>query len=153
MFNLFRNKNKDRYYGDVVDIVKVGVIKPNAFNDFTLSIQYNIYIHDTNIHVGKCDLRLGEDRSLYYAGNIGYNIAIEHRGHSYAYYACLLLFEIAKNEHQVKRLIITCSPDNIASRRTLEKLNGRLLEVTDVPEDHYLYQRGEKVKNIYEYLL
>ena len=48
-------------------------------------------------------------------------------------------------------LIITCSPDNIPSRRTLEKLGGTLLETANVPEDHWLYQRGEKVKNIYRY--
>lgn len=46
-------------------------------------------------------------------------------------------------------IIITCSPENTASRRTIEKLGGELLETVEVPEDHWLYERGELVKNIY----
>ena len=41
------------------------------------------------------------------------------------------------------------SPENTASRRTIEKLGGELLETVEVPEDHWLYERGELVKNIY----
>ena len=51
------------------------------------------------------------------------------------------------------KLIITCSPDNIASKKTLIKLGGQLLETCDVPSDHWLYLRGETVKEIYLFKL
>ena len=91
------------------------------------------------------------NEELYYAGNIGYHILQAYRGHHYAYEACLLLFEIAREEYEQTELIITCSPENTPSRKTLEKLNGELLEVTDVPRNHWLYRQGERVKNIYRY--
>ena len=53
----------------------------------------------------------------------------------------------------MQELLITCSPDNIASRRTLEKLQGELVETADVPRSHWLYERGETVKNIYRFQL
>ncbi len=99
--------------------------------------------------VGICDLRFGENEELYYAGNIGYTVFMRYRGNHYAYKACMILLEIAKKEG-IKKLWITCSPENIASRKTIEKLNSTLLEVADVPHDHWLYRNGETVKNIYE---
>ena len=42
---------------------------------------------------------------------------------------------------------------NIASKKTLQKLGGQLLETVEVPAGHWLYQRGETVKNIYRFLL
>ena len=90
---------------------------------------------------------------LYYAGNIGYHVYERYRGNGYAYKACLELFKIAKNVYHMDKLIITCSPDNIASKKTLIKLGGQLLETCDVPKDHWLYLRGETVKEIYLFKL
>ena len=90
---------------------------------------------------------------LYYAGNIGYHVYERYRGNGYAYKACLELFKIAKNVYHMDKLIITCSPDNIASKKTLIKLGGQLLETCDVPSDHWLYLRGETVKEIYLFKL
>lgn len=50
-------------------------------------------------------------------------------------------------------LLITCSPDNIASCKTLEKLHGKYIEKVDVPENHWLYARGETIKLIYRFIL
>lgn len=152
--NLFWFLKKDseprRYPGEVVDLVvekKVPGMREGAGE----TIWYGIYQTGTNIRVGYCDLRLGMNEELYYAGNIGYHILQAYRGHHYAYEACLLLFEIAREEYEQTELIITCSPENTPSRKTLEKLNGELLEVTDVPRNHWLYRQGERVKNIYRY--
>lgn len=103
--------------------------------------------------VGECDLRLGMNDEIYYAGQVGYRVYLPFRGHGYAYDACKLLFEIAKNEYHMNDLIITCSPENIASHKTLEKLKGTLIEKIDVPESHWLYLRGETVKCIYRFVL
>lgn len=103
--------------------------------------------------VGECDLRLGMNDEIYYAGQVGYRIYYPYRGHGYAYEACLLLFSLAKQKYGFHELLITCSPDNIASHKTLEKLHGTFLKTVNVPKAHWLYQRGETVKEIYYYSL
>ena len=85
--------------------------------------------------IGRCDLRLGHNRGLYYGGNIGYTIFPDYHGHHYAEKACRLLFELAKR-HELSWLIITCQPDNLPSRRTCERLGGELLEIAPLPEDN-----------------
>lgn len=72
-----------------------------------------------------------------------------YRGNGYAYDAAKILLTIGFDEYGMDEIIITCSPDNIPSRCTIEKLGGELKETADVPEDHWLAQRGELVKNIY----
>ena len=37
--------------------------------------------------------------------------------------------------HNMSYLYITCNPDNIPSRKTLEYLKGELLEIAELPED------------------
>ncbi|MCF0109713.1 MAG: GNAT family N-acetyltransferase [Erysipelotrichaceae bacterium] len=102
--------------------------------------------------VGYCDLRLGMNEAIYYAGQIGYHVYLPYRGHGYAYQACLIMFQIAKDQG-LNELLITCSPDNMASRKTLEKLGGVLEATVDVPKWHWLYRKGEPVKQIYRFKL
>ena len=66
--------------------------------------------------------------------------------------ACRLLFEEAKRYH-FPYVIITCNPDNYASKRTLERLGGDLLEVVDLPPDNDMYQNGERQKCIFHFPL
>ena len=104
-----------------------------------------------NEKIGECDLRVGMNDELYYAGNIGYRIYEPYRGHGYAYEAAKMLMRIAREIHGFDEIILTCSPDNIASRKTLEKLGGVLVETVNVPSWHWLYKRGETVKQIWRY--
>lgn len=115
------------------------------------SYDFGIYEHDMDTRVGYCDVRIGMNEELYYAGNIGYRINPPYRGHGYAYEACRLLFPLAHEKYGMDELLITCSPDNIPSNKTIQKLGCRYLTCVDVPEWHWLYQRGEKRKNIYRY--
>ena len=48
-------------------------------------------------------------------------------------------------------LIITCKPDNIPSYRTCEVLDGELIEVKEVPQDHDLRRQGYTYVNIYRF--
>ncbi len=101
--------------------------------------------------MGECDLRLGHNEKLYYGGNIGYCIDKPFRGHNYAAKSCLLLFSLAML-HKMKYLIITCDPDNIASRKTLERLGGELLEIVVLPEDNDMrIQDGSTEKCIFRF--
>lgn len=145
LIRLFGNNN--RYSGEVVDLKKERTLVS------TDSVLFGIYEHETDRQVGECDLRLKSDLEYYYAGNIGYRIYEPYRGHSYAYYACRVLLGVARNQFGMKELIITCSPDNIPSRKTIEKLDAQFIECVNVPADHWLYRRGEKIKNIYKIIL
>ena len=150
LFSIFREDKKRRIRGSVVDLVEEQVYEADRSNQYVPSYFYGIYVHDSQKRAGYCDLRVGYNRELYFAGNIGYHVNPPYRGHHYAYEACRLLFDVAR-EKGMDTLIITCSPDNAASLKTLEKLGGEYLETVDVPPDHWLYQRGEPVKRIYRY--
>lgn len=108
--------------------------------------------NNKGIKMGVCDLRIGHNDKLYYGGNIGYNIDATYRGNHYAGKACLLLFELAR-KHNLEYLIITCNPENIASRKTCEYAGGELLEVTELPDDSDMRDRGETQKCIFKFKL
>ena len=126
------------------------VSEKQAF-DGVATIFYDILLHDTKLRVGSIDLRLSVEGDMYYYGHVGYSIIRSFRGRNYAYHACLVLFDIARDEFGMDELIITCSPDNIASYKTLRKLNGELIELVKVPRNHSLYARGETSKYIFRY--
>ena len=80
-------------------------------------------------------------RNLYFGGNIGYNVIEAFRGNGYAGKACKLVFQIAR-AHRMPYVIITYDKDNLPSRKTLEHLDGTLLE-TRVPASYSgLYRDG-----------
>ena len=148
-----RLKEEKRYVGERIDIVEERIEKASGWNQYVKSVFYGVYLTGTNTRVGRCDLRLGMNDELYYAGNIGYRIEEMYRGNHYAYDTCLLLFQIAKDEYGMKELIITCSPENTPSKKTLEKLEGEYIETVDVPRSHWLYRQGEPIKDIYHFVL
>lgn len=99
--------------------------------------------------MGSCQLRVGWNQGLYYSGHIGYAVDEAYRGHHYAGKACLLLFELARR-HGMRELIITCSPDNIASAKTCEYAGGELVETVELPWDNPMrLEKGETHKCIY----
>lgn len=113
---------------------------------------YFAICNNRGIKIGECDLRIGHNDNLYYGGNIGYCIDQEYRGNHYAGKACLLLFELAR-KHNLEYLIITCNPDNDASRKTCEYVGGKLLEVAELPEDNDMRDSGETQKCIFKFIL
>lgn len=102
--------------------------------------------------MGGCDLRIGHNEKVYYGGNIGYYIDKEYRGHHFAGKACMLLFELAKR-HNMEYLIITCNPDNYASKKTCEFAGGMLEEVAQLPDQNDMRLSGESEKCIYRFSL
>ena len=103
--------------------------------------------------MGSCDLRIGHNEKLYYGGNIGYAVSEKYRGHHYAGKACLLLFGLAR-KHKLGYVIISCNPDNNASRKTCEYVGGKLLEIAEIPEDNDMRKEcGETKACIYRFEL
>ena len=95
---------------------------------------------------GGIGLRVGTNPEIeLYSGNIGYHVYPPARGRHYAERACRLVFPLARR-HGMDRLWITCNPDNLASRRTCERLGATLIEVVTIPKDHPFRARGETAK-------
>lgn len=96
---------------------------------------YYIYqIVVNNQMVGKVVLRKGTLEERYYDGHVGYSIDKQYRGHNYAYQAVMLL----KKEALLlgfDKLIITCSPDNFASKKTILKLHAKYLQTVMIPKE------------------
>lgn len=96
--------------------------------------------------LGFINLRVGSGENLtLYRGHIGYGVESAFRGRGYAVRACRLLPPLARR-HGLDPLWITCSPDNIASRKTCERLGARLVEIVIVPEDTEACRAGARVK-------
>lgn len=96
--------------------------------------------------VGRISFRVGSSHTLqHYAGHIGYEVAPAYRGHRLAERSCRLVLPLAKH-HGFTELWITCNPNNMASRRTCERLGAELVEIVDVPKDNDVYAPGSERK-------
>ena len=97
------------------------------------SYAFAIHRRHDDLRVGQISLRLTDDeRFLLYYGQIGYGVDVMHRGHGYASRGVRLLVPLARR-HGFPELWITCGPENIASRRTLENAGFRFVEIVAVP--------------------
>ena len=110
----------------------------------------SIVKRDTGVSMGQITLQVASSAKVYYGGHIGYRVEEQFRGNNYALKACRIMFKQAR-KHGMKQLLITCNPDNIPSRRTLEKLGGYLREIVPVPVTHELYAKGDREKCIFLY--
>ena len=88
---------------------------------------YKIFDINSN-YIGNCGIRLNSDE---YLGNIEYEIFSLYNGNN---------------------LIITASPTNIPSIKTIEKLGSKFIICKKVPKSHRLYKTSEYV-NIYKWEL
>jgi tagatose 1,6-diphosphate aldolase len=105
---------------------------------------------DAPVHIaGGIGLRIGNTVNIcQYIGHVGYNVYPPARGRHLAERATRLLFPLARS-HGLKTLWITCNPDNIASKRTCERLGCTYVDTVNVPPENELHARGEKQKYRY----
>lgn len=143
--------NTDFLKNDEIQLMLEKTVDADPEKDWVPAYHFAI-CNNNGQKMGVCDLRIGHNDKLYYGGNIGYRINEEYRGNHYAGKACLLLFELAE-KHDLKYLIITCNPENHASRRTCEYAGGKLLEIVELPEDNDMRGDGEMEKCIYRFEL
>lgn len=105
---------------------------------------YRILIR-SGTDVGHINFRVGDEpHDRYVAGHIGFGIDPEFRGARLAYRACRTMQAwIARVSGSV---IVTCDPDNLASKRTIELLGARFLNERTVPPDDPAYAMGSRSK-------
>lgn len=100
----------------------------------------------TGEELGKINLRIGSTPHIErYAGHVGYSVHEAHRGHRYAARSVVLLCSYAKAVG-FANLWITCDPENIASRRTLELAGAEFIEIVNVPQDCIIFRTGHPWK-------
>jgi predicted acetyltransferase len=96
--------------------------------------------------LGTINLRIGSNAHLErYAGHIGYGVHPAHRGHHYAARSVVLLLPLARR-HELDPVWITCDPENMASRRSLEIAGAELVEIVEVPRDCGIRKYGGKLR-------
>jgi len=96
--------------------------------------------------VGTCSLRLGHDAQLrLFTGHVGYGVFPPARGHRYAERATRLMLPLARR-HGYGSIWITVNPDNVHSRKTIERLGGELVEIIDIPEGNPARDSGATQK-------
>jgi predicted acetyltransferase len=108
--------------------------------------RFEIQLIETGQRIGHLNFRIGDGVLLtHYAGMIGYGIDEAYRGNRYAERACRLVFPFVAR-HRIDLLWITCNPDNIPSRKTLERLGATFVEIVSVPEDYPVIQGMARLK-------
>ena len=120
-------------------------------DDGILSYIYDIVVPELDRVVGRCEFRFESGQDLEYYGNIGYVIYVPYRGHHFAYHACVKMMTEVKEKHpDLNEVWITCNPDNIASKKTIERLGFEYCYLAQVNPLHELYAQGDTQKEIFK---
>lgn len=120
---------------------------------FSPEYKFKILLHNSSEIIGHINLRIGNtEKILKYIGHIGYGINEQYRGNKFAAKACSLIKQVAK-ENGLDGVIITCNPNNYASKQICESIGARLIEVIDIPETSDTYSLNETQKCRYEWVL
>lgn len=136
-----------------IDVVLHKKSNGDILKGFSPDYKFHILLHRSDIVIGHINFRLGNtEKILKYIGHIGYCIDEQYRGNKYAAKACRIIRNIAK-EYEMEKLIITCNPDNYASRKICETIGAKLIEIIDIPETSDAYSLNETQKCRYEWVL
>lgn len=123
----------DRFPGDPV-------------RDYVPAYRFMMRMTASREYAGYIELRVGNTPDiLLYAGHVGYRVEPPFRGRHYAARSCLLILPLA-TLHGLDPLWITCNPDNVASRKTLEHVGAQFVEIVSIPREHEMYRNGERAK-------
>ena len=115
---------------------------------FVPSFHFRILVAGSD--AGYINFRVGDTEHIHVcAGHIGFEIAESFRGHGYALQACRAIAPFVRSVYE--SVTITCDPDNMASRRTLERLGAQFVDEVAVPAHDPHYQRGSRTKRRYKW--
>ena len=134
-FMKFFSKKPDPFSDGVISLVASDLAQEDADLGIKQTFLFRIVPCGTKKDAGRISLRCGESAGLYYFGHIGYHVNEKFRGHGYALRACRLLIPLCR-VLKIHSLVITTDTDNIASRRTCEKLGCELESIVPVPQEY-----------------
>lgn len=138
-------KGFEEIRGEEFRLVLVDRMPEDRIRGWVPSYRFVMRPLEGKTELGTIDIRIGDNENIYYAGHIGYRVHAPYRGHHYAEKACRLIVRIAR-AHGMEQVVITCNPDNLPSKRTIERLGARLAEIVDIPRGNELYQYGDRQK-------
>ncbi|MFC8502314.1 GNAT family N-acetyltransferase [Pedococcus sp. NPDC057267] len=82
--------------------------------------------------LGRIQLRQRlNERLLAGGGHIGYDVAPQHRRRGHATAMARAMLAIARTRYGIDSALVTCDPDNLASRRVIEACGGALEDERD----------------------
>lgn len=111
---------------------------------------YRILI-PVGMDAGHINFRVGDtDHIRNCVGHIGFEIAEWFRGNNFALKACQALAPFVRTIYNA--VIITCDPENHASRRTIEDLGALFTDEVDVPPHDPQYAAGSRRKRRYTWI-
>jgi predicted acetyltransferase len=127
-FNIYKKAldNFDEYITDLFNYSK-GINLPKGWVATS-----TFWLIDKNEVVGVLRIR---HKEIPYAGHIGYDIAPNFRNKGYGTEIVKLALEKAKNLG-ITEALVNCNIANIASRRVIEKNNGKLLGIIFAEEQN-----------------
>lgn len=100
------------------------------------------------VDVGHINFRVGDTEHVRVcAGHIGFEIAECFRGRGYALQACQAIAPFVRSV--CERVTMTCDPDNLASKRTIECLGAQFVDEVVVPVHDPHFERGSRNKRRY----
>jgi predicted acetyltransferase len=146
----FFSKEK-RYTDGEIDVYLLDVYPAQPKDNISQTFYFRITLRGKRQEIGYVAVRDGEGGLMYYAGHVGYNIAEKYRGKHYALRACRLIAP-ALCELGFLDAVITCDPDNEASKRTIEGLKVMREMRVPVPDEYRKALDGstEKLRYIWD---
>lgn len=135
-------------FGDI-KLAFVRIVPGNPAGDLVPYYHFRI-LTDQGTDAGHINFRVGDtDHVRMVAGHIGFEVVAASRGHGNAYQACCALAPFVRSI--TREVIITCDPENVASRRTIERLGAEFMDEVDVPPHDPHYIRGSRSKRRYRW--
>jgi len=129
-----------------LELVLAREVPPNPAKDWVAAYDFEMRLAGSTNKVGRVSFRAQHHSLLeLYRGQIGYGVDLGHRGRHFAERSVRLLLPFIRR-HDFSEIWITCNPDNGASRRTLERLGGTLVEIVALPETEEMYAKGDRKK-------
>ena len=108
-------------------------------------VRFAIHRRSDGHRVGRIHLRVTDDPTiLNILGHGGYAVDLQHRRRGYATRAIRLLARVAR-VHHLERLLVHIEPQNIPSRRAIERAGFRLLAEADSRQEAVAIGVGPRI--------
>lgn len=145
---MFKFLEFDDLKDDEIKLVLKSQDQPDYENGVLPRYGFSIIHINDNRDIGVVYFAVDNTSRQYIRGHLSYGVDPKYSGHNYAMKACKLMKQIAL-AHGFKRLFIGSGHDNIASRKTIEKLGAIPITADDVPDDKILKNLQEERIDMY----